>query len=1238
MQGLADSGDVRITASGPGYASGSAAVSLAPSGFYLSGAGPFGDFSTTPLDTEVSVFVGPDTLDRGTLALRFSQSLLRAGVAPVQITLASSNPSVGVTVPSSVVLNPGQRSVSATFRGLTPGVTELSFPVPAGFSMPAGARPVKVTVNAPALILRDVTVGKDLQTAIPVETNAPAPAGGLALTVTSSDPSKLVLSAAADRRGSAQATVTVEAKSRTIPPIFAQALAASGSVRITISGPGFAPASGQAVLTPSAVIIATPAIRTTLLAEPTRVPIATAALDPASGAPLLPQDLRAGLAALKISIASSSPEVGGVAEAVNVGPSSSSSFALFRPAKAGVTDLSVEQPAGFTAPSVRGRVRASVTVQRLSLTNVIVGKGFQAVAEVNLPSTAPAGHPVTVTSSDPSRVLLSASATGAGSASVTLSRDSSTVRFLVQSLSDEGLVQLTATSPGFAEASSLATLTPSGFVFRWLRDAGDQSPVTIDALAPPVNVEVMATPLSPGSLAPVPGVAQSLRPSLPAVALNVTSSSPAVGEIAGSPLLFGPGDAVKAVQMHPRSPGSARLLLETPAGFSMPPTGRELAITVTRPGFRFLPVLVGKDLQSPVDVTLSGAAPASTVRITFTSSDPDKLLLSLSETEVGSTRLTLVARPGSPALPRFYAQALSGEGAVSIRVSADGFTDALVPVQLAPLTLVLFSQFGPGGITTNLVSGVSRLTVTPFAVDSDGNLRVSGQFRPGATPVPVEVTSSDPSIAQVVNSPVVFRPGDSVGGVDVRPVAPGSATLSLILPDGFVALRGGGQQVTITVLAVNLSATVPAAVGKDLQAQVAIGFPVSPLAPVNVTLTSSDPSRLLVSSAEGTQGSQSATGWGYFYVQALSDRGAVTVTASAPGYQPVDAVVNLSPSGFALNPPFGVTAPITLPARSDGREFELWTVALNPSTLAVVSRQPLRAGHPGVRVGLASSDSRVGVLVDFRVAGMPLPSLQFSGGQGYARAFFLGLMPGTAIVSATQPPGFLPPADATGQLAFIVRQPGIRVIFDSGNNYTTLGKDLQTQFRVYLEGTAPAGVLTATVTSSDPSRVLVSTDPKSQGSASLTVPLSQLSSLYAQALSSSGMLKVNVSLAQFDPGSGDVFLRPSAIVFASASQNVLSVGAVANMYVAPALLDPASGYAFYAPTTTLRAGLSPVTIDVRNSDPSVGTVLQPPVFRPGDYQAMFSFKALAPGHTILTIKPPIGFSDVANNTYDIVVR
>src|SRR5581483_1755751 len=157
-------------------------------------------------------------------------------------------------------------------------------------------------------------------------------------------------------------------------------------------------------------------------------------------------------------------------------------------------------------------------------------------------------------------------------------------------------------------------------------------------------------------------------------------------------------------------------------------------------------------------------------------------------------------------------------------------------------------------------------------------------LRPGLGPVQVDVTSSNGSVGTISNHPVTLRATASATqpSITFTPTAIGQTDIAVIQPAGFVPIPG------LSTVTVNVPAPGFAAgsilLGKDLVGQAGVSLAsnvVSPLINFPITLTSSDPSRVLLgadaaSAPAATLSSVLVAGHsstGSFYVHALGNSG-----------------------------------------------------------------------------------------------------------------------------------------------------------------------------------------------------------------------------------------------------------------------------------------------------------------------------------------------------------------------------
>ncbi len=144
-QGLANSGSTTISASAPGYGTGTGVITLFPSAFVLAGPISVASTLTTGEYGTAQFNVSAARLDASGNFAEVQQ--VRGGEnVPVQVTVA--NPNLGSVSPARLTFTAGSATLSAGFiAGSTAGSTTLTVNEPAGFSSPAGsANQLPVTV------------------------------------------------------------------------------------------------------------------------------------------------------------------------------------------------------------------------------------------------------------------------------------------------------------------------------------------------------------------------------------------------------------------------------------------------------------------------------------------------------------------------------------------------------------------------------------------------------------------------------------------------------------------------------------------------------------------------------------------------------------------------------------------------------------------------------------------------------------------------------------------------------------------------------------------------------------------------------------------------------------------------------------------------------------------------------------------------------------------------------------
>ena len=432
--------------------------------------------------------------------------------------------------------------------------------------------------GSPQLKLSDVTVGQNLQAEAIISMDGPAPREGLQVTLTSSDPSRLLLADTAE--GAGKESIAVKLTPANDPKIYVHGLAKSGTVTYTATAPGAPKATGTVTLAPSGIVISGPfgvgkAIFHTSpkSALETKVSVYPALLD-ASSKYVAIQAL-AGNRTAKVTLTSSNPAVGTVADTELV-IAGGSRFAVTRfvPAGAGQTTLAVNAATGFSKAENFNSVVANVLKPVLVLDeDVYIGKDLMASATVGLIEPAPKeGLVVTLTSNDPTKLLLSATEGEPGSKSVkiTVAPGQARGNVVLQALGETGKVTYTATSSGFSPVTGTVVLMPSGFMISGpnsiMRSGGNPGFVSSLASKKETIVQVYVVYLDPVTHRGTDLTVQSLRPGIN-LTIPVAPSDPSLGKVAGPVSLKG-GDHVAYTRFTPLKAGAMALSIDTPAPFT----------------------------------------------------------------------------------------------------------------------------------------------------------------------------------------------------------------------------------------------------------------------------------------------------------------------------------------------------------------------------------------------------------------------------------------------------------------------------------------------------------------------------------------------------------------------------------------------------------------------------------------------------------------------------------------------
>jgi hypothetical protein len=1117
-----------------------------------------------------------------------------------------NNAVLSIAASNSQVVSTKLNGTSFQVTGTQAGNTVLSIQPPSGIPLAAASTNLAVKVTNKPLFLSSVEVGNNLQTAMVLKFPDPLRAASTAQ-ITTSDPTLVQVSTSQGAAGQAQITASLQAGS-TSYEFFVYGLAASGQVQITATVPGTGTAAGTVSLDPSGFGWSA-ATFTAALYEPSYemgVPVVEAfALDRTTSLPIAVQSLRPGIT-VSVSLVDNSPSIFTLSTSTYTFGSSPVGLTTVA---AGTGSAAIVEPPGYSAPAVGTLLTVTITTPTLNVSTYNLANNLQTSLSVGpLPSI---DLPLTVTSSDPSRILVSTSATTVGSASVTVNQSGWNSIYL-QALADNGTVTITASMPTFNAGTTSIRLYPTGVGLQASYSATTQNGQYYSTTQSP------PTPLTPAIFAIYAtgpsAVNGQLRAGLPAEQVSVTSSNTAVATISGSPFSLG---GQSSVNFTPAGIGQTTISVVQPAGFVPVPGFSSLTLNVTAPNLTANNYVMAKDsfINTQVSLGSSVNAPAANVPVTLTSADPTRILLSPDATTAPTPSITatLIARQ---TYASFYVHAFSNNGTVAINISAPGYTSTTMSILLSDLTFTVY-QGSPSGINATLQNGAQMLAITATlvmpATVPQGYNNYGTVVRPGVS-IAVSATSSNPAIF-TVNSPIVFTGGMSQSDLTYTPQSAGTATLTLGVPAGYANPGTAGQATINVVLApVSVSAVT---IGRDLEVSTPINIS-STTKPANVTVSSADPTRLLIS-ADGISAGQASvnipwptTGTPAVYLQSLSDSGTVNVTAGAPNYQTGSTAITLVPSAAVFGGVTSTSTQYNILSNAVLQQPYVYLTPLNPVTFQPTSYYSGQLPRPGANIAVSVTSSNPGALA------VDTPTLNLAvANPANPPNFIASLQPlaaGTAIVSLGQYPTAGTPAYGA-EAVYNLSAPNLILPGFS------IGQDLAGPAQVTLGSAAATPTSSLAINLSSYGEIGFSTTASGPSTSPLTIaiPAGQRVSPPFYVLGTGlGVAQVNY-YGNSTSYSTSGYVVPTAFVFEQASEPqplTLTAGSTGTFTVIPEVEPPTA--AALSPLS-IRAGVT-VSIAVISSNPAVLNVTSPRVFlNGGDHQVSVSVTAVSPGTATLTL-------------------
>lgn len=799
--GLADSGTVSIAAISSDGQRGMFKVKLAPTGFvfyspfsYTFGDEPSVDINRYGRDAVFGLkcaILDPTTHSVVTMAV--NSGCLGYMLPDVSITLANSNPSTATIITNPLILKgfviPNDViSYTDSVRPLDFGTTTLSINTPPGFTTPSERQQVTVNVIEPSIwkSTSNHIVGRDLQVERSIHFyTGPSPQADITLTV--DDSSIATISADPALEGSGSITINGANNGK---KYYIQGRGV-GTTTLTISAPGYQSATDTIIVRPSGFVLSSSNITTNKYATNSTVAISSAMLAPDTLKVSQYQNLRGGLSVnVPLSVSDSCVGVVTPNPAVML-TNTPKVYTGFDPVDVGACTISLGAPDGFQTPSEKQQISATVNTPKIIATSYYiydVGRNLQTSWQISLESAPPAPVDISVSVDDSSIVLVSASATSIGTASIVFAgvNTTSSKTLYIQGLS-VGETNIRISAPGYSDKVILVKVFPSGFVFQ-------ATIIQATTMSPNKPFTVSSGFRYPDPISPVVFY-QPLRPGVDPVNVAIQCSDTSVGTVTVNPLVFAAGSQYVNSAFDPMGAGDCTLSLIQPDGYQVINEDRmSIDVNVREPD-----ILSGDGEKEFVGVNLQAyhtfkfeMAPHSPVNVTITVADCSIAVVSKEEDKAGTSSCT-ISNVSSTSPRDYYFQGIS-EGTTTLTLSAPGYADKVLYVEVKPSG---FAFYGPYQITVPLSTASTTIRVDCNTIDDSGDF-LRRPIRGGLSDVYVPVSCSNPNVGTITGSPLRFTHFSYDTHVTFTPKAVGTCDIWLTPPTGWSAFTGY-DRVTVTV-------------------------------------------------------------------------------------------------------------------------------------------------------------------------------------------------------------------------------------------------------------------------------------------------------------------------------------------------------------------------------------------------------------------------------------------------------
>jgi hypothetical protein len=823
-------GSAYLVAYAPGFTPDSALITV-----------PQASYDITSLTSSMTNLAGNDPFSvrvgvGNTSGLSVIQSI-RPGGTPLVATLTNSNAAVAdlvtealtgdvvtVTIPVGSSSNGGTLATGGVeFDPVAGGATSVSASIP-GLLATSNAT-VNVTITATPIAINNVAVGSGLMVTSGGSVGGSSQHGGVSVVVKPLNPAVALIAPDLVTAASDSLMITLPNGTVSFSYVIHGIDGVNDSTPIIASATGFTPDTAQIRVPQSGFDIAN--LNTTFNTQAVNDLLVVRLGIPNTGNNTLStiQNRRFGGSALTATVTNSNTAIadlvttGGPADQataqITAGTSSTPSTLAaggieFDPIGAGSTTVSATIP-GYLAMAT-ATVNVTITAPAISISTSTVGAGLATTVNASLGSSNHPADSVTLTSSQPSVLLLARDLTSAGSASIRIpiAANGTGFTFVVMGVEGQsGAPLITAEFPGFTDGTATATVRPAGIDI-----SGLGTSFTTTSVDDGFVVRTGPTVAGNGSIS----TTQQIRFGGTPLTVTVTSSNAAVGRVktssdSGSSVTVsipvGQGSSpggTGGVSFDPLAAGSTTVAASAP-GYVTVTTGSVTATVVT-PTITLQTVTVGGGLQTTQQfASLTGPVPAGGGTVTLTSANGSLVQLAPDAITAGANSIEIPLAAGATSFNYVVSAAVGATGTANITATMTGFTGDTKLVTVVQPGFQLASL----GTTTTVAAANDEFAVqigVPNALNT--GLSTTQQVRWGGTQLVVTVNNTNATTAQLVTTagtgqshviPVFVGANTTpttvaAGGVSFDGLVAGTTTVSATIP-GFVGMSNSSQNVTV---------------------------------------------------------------------------------------------------------------------------------------------------------------------------------------------------------------------------------------------------------------------------------------------------------------------------------------------------------------------------------------------------------------------------------------------------------